>query len=582
MKPDNRGKRTNNHSPLRDALSDIYPSIKQIFFFSFFTSILVLAPSGYMLEVYDRVVNSRNHTTLLMLTLLVIGCYILLELLELVRSQIMFEAGRKLERRLADRVFNAVFAARLINIPGASTQFMKDFRAIRDFLPSRVFFSLVDAPIALLILILMFLMHPLLGWFALGGAVLQVVIGVVNDRRIRAPLQAANGFASLSQSYAGGAIRNAQVIESMGMLPHIHKRWMERQQQFLNEQAVASDHAGTNAAWSKLLQSLQSSLVLGFGCLLVLKGELASSLMIVGSMLGSRVLAPMVQIIGNWRQVENAREAFVRLDRLLKDFPEPEKSMSLPPPKGALSVEGVFAGPPGSTVQILKGVGFRLPAGASLAVVGPSASGKTTLARLLVGVWPAMNGKVRLDGSDIHAWNKEELGPYVGYLPQNVELFDGTVAENICRFGEADPVKLVEACRMVGLDEFIEVLPKGYDTPIGADGAFLSGGQRQRVALARAVYGMPKYLVLDEPNSSLDESGDAALLAVLKQLKSYGTTVVVMTHRKNILEAIDNMLVLVDGKIQRHGTRDEVLGSLQSQQLSNGAQPVGASGGVPA
>jgi ATP-binding cassette subfamily C exporter for protease/lipase len=407
-------------------------------------------------------------------------------------------------------------------------------------------------------------MAPALGWFAVAGALLQFVIGVVNERRIRAPFLAANRNAISAQTYADGVIRNAQVIESMGMLDHIHKRWMTRQQEFLLQQAEASDHAGTNGALSKLVQSLLGSLLLGMGCWLTLKGELHGSGMIVASILGGRVLAPLVQIIGSWRQVEGALESYSRLESLLKEFPLPEKGMPLPAPTGFLSVEGIIAGAPRSPVQILKGVSFRVAPGGSLAIVGPSASGKTTLARLLVGIWPAMQGKVRLDGNDIYQWDKEELGRYIGYLPQNVELFEGTIAENVARFGDPDPQKVLEACRMVGLDGFIEQLSKRYDTQIGDDGAFLSGGERQRVALARAIYDMPKFVVLDEPNASLDEAGDAMLINTVKQLRANGTTVIVMTHRLNILGAIEHMLVLVDGQVQRFGTCQEVMEALQS------------------
>ena len=551
-------------SPLRDALVALFPSLKQAFYFSVVVNVLVLAPSAYMMEVYDRVVNSRSHTTLLMETLLVVGVYALLEALEWVRRQVMHDAGMTLDKRLRKRVFSAVFSARLLNLPVQGAQALRDLRTIREFLPSPALLSFVDAPLALLVLILIFWMSPSLGWFAVAGAFAQFAIGVVNERRISEPLMAANRSAFGAQNYADGVIRNAQVIESMGMLGAIHKRWMGRQQEFLVHQAAASDHAGTNSALSKLVQSLLGSLLLGMGCWLTLKGELHGSGMIVASILGGRVLAPLVQIIGSWRQIEMTMESYNRLNGLLKELPLPVKGMTLPAPKGFLSVEGVIAGPPRSNLQILKGVGFRVGPGGSLAIVGPSASGKTTLARLLVGIWPAMQGKVRLDGNDIYQWDKDELGQYRGYLPQSIELFEGTLAENIARFDVPDLDKVREACRMVGLADFIEQLPKGYDTEIGDDGSFLSGGERQRVALARAVYGMPKFVVLDEPNASLDEAGDVALLNAIMQLRSQGTTVIVITHRLNILGAIEHMLVLVDGQIQRFGTCQEVLAALQA------------------
>ena len=551
---------------MSEAIASLYPSFTNTFFFSLIVNVLVLAPSAYMMEVYDRVVNSRSHTTLLMLTILVIGSYLLLEALEWVRRQVMHGAGLGLDAKLRDQVIGAMFTARLQSLSSGGTQALRDLKTVCDFLASTAMLAIIDMPLALLVLVLIFMMSPMLGWFAVAGALMQFMIGVINERRIREPLLAANRGSRNTQAYADSVLRNAEVIESMGMLDHIHNRWMRRQQDFLVQQAKASDHAGTNAALSKLVQSLLGSLLLGVGCWLTLKGELQGSGMIVSSILGGRVLSPLVQIIGNWRQVEGAFEAFTRLDLMLKQYPVPEKRMALPPPTGSLFVDNLIAGAPGSKSQILKGISFRLAPGGTLAIVGPSASGKTTLARLLVGIWPAIQGKVRLDGNDIYQWDKEELGQYIGYLPQNVELFDGTIAENIARFGEPDEAKVEAACRMVGLERFIEQLPQGYDTRIGDDGSFLSGGERQRVALARSVYGMPKFIVLDEPNASLDEAGDAALLRALQLLKTLGTTIIVITHRLNILGATEHMLVLVDGQVQRFGTSEEVLAALQSSQ----------------
>lgn len=554
-------------SEVREALFSLSPWVLRVFLFSIVTNILVLTPSGYMLEVYDRVVNSRNHQTLLMLTILVVGLYVILEVLEWVRSGIMHEAALSFDRRMRQRAFDTAFAARLKNFPlGAASQVTADLRTVRDAVASNVILSIIDAPLALLVLVILFLMHPLLGWFSVIGAVVQVAIGFFNERRVRGPLSNATRGSSASQIYASSILRNAQVIRSMGMLGDLRNRWLAKQREFLASQADASDTAGTNAALSKLLQSLLSSSLLGIGCWLTLQGQLGGSGMIVGSILGGKVLSPLVQIIANWRQVENAREAVVRLDGMLRSFPAADSTMELPAPKGALSVEGVIAGAPGSAAQILKTISFRVAPGDSLAVVGPSASGKTTLARLLTGIWAPVSGKVRLDGSDIYAWNKEELGPHVGYLPQTVELFDGTIAENVARFGKPDVEKVDAACRMVGLEEFIATLPERYETRIGEDGAFLSGGQRQRVALARAVYGMPSFVVLDEPNSNLDTEGDEALIGTLQQLKRAGSTVIVMTHRMNVLKVVGFMLVLMDGQIRHFGAKEQVLAALKGEQ----------------
>ena len=568
-------KKNKEYSILREALLGILPFVKRVAVFSVVTNILILAPSWYMLEVYDRVVNSRSYKTLLMLTMLVVGIYVLLELLEWIRGQVMYQAGLFVDRTLRKPVFQGVFAARLQNQTTFATQALRDMKVISDFIGSKAMLAFIDAPLALMVLILIYLIKPYIGWFALAGAVVQFVIGAVNERRIRVPMQEANQGNALATMYANGVIRNAQVIESMGMFENIHDRWLKRQSGFIHKQAVASDHAGTNAALSKMVQSLQSSLILGFGCWFALRGQLSGSLMIVASILGGRVLAPLVQLIGSWRQVIAVRESYDRLGQMLEAFPPQEQGMPLPPPKGFLAVEQVIAGPPQSSLQIIKGISFRLAPGSTLAIVGPSASGKTTLARLLVGIWPTMSGKVRLDGSDIYTWNKDQLGPSIGYLPQTIELFEGTIAENIARFGEVDEALVAEACQMVGLDSLIESLPLGYATPVGEDGAFLSGGERQRVALARAIYGRPSFVVLDEPNSSLDERGDHALIETIKQLKERKTTLVVISHRKNILSVVDNMIVLVDGQMQTFGKTSEVLAAMQQaqQQQQQPAKP---------
>ena len=368
----------------------------------------------------------------------------------------------------------------------------------------------MDAPISLLFLVIIFAMNVALGALVLVAAVVMLVVGYVTERKTKPPITEAQTLSIEAQRYATTTLKNAQVIEAMGMIGHIRNRWLTRQRKCLIKQAEASDHAGSGAAITKFIQITQSSMVLGAACWLILIGELNpnGSVMIVAWMLSGRALAPLQQLIAQWKTVVGARNAYARLDDLLGSIPAREVGMALPPPKGALSVDGLVATAPGSQFPILRGVNFALAPGQVLAVIGPSASGKTTLARLLVGLWPAASGKVRLDGVDVYTWDKEELGPHIGYLPQDVELFDGTLAENIARFGDVEPRKVEAAARVVGLHEFIAALPEGYDTPIGAGGSVLSGGQRQRVALARALYGDPVFVVLDEPNSSLDEAGE--------------------------------------------------------------------------
>ena len=565
-------------SELRTAIGALTPYFRQAAWFSVVTNILVLAPSGYMLEVYDRVLNSSDIMTLAMLTLLVLGAYALMEVLEWVRSEVMHEAAMEFDKHLSRRVFDAIFEANLKRLPFGSAQAMVDFRSVRDFLGAPVLMAMMDAPVSLLFLVLIFAISPVLGWSSVMAAVAQTFIGWLNERSTQPPLMAANRSAVGAQQYADNTLRNAQVIEAMGMLRDIHKRWFKKQEEFLNLQAIASDHGGFYQALSKFLQNTISSGLLGLGAWLLLHNQFngGASYMIVGSILGGRVLAPLGQLVAQWQVVVNVRVAYARLDAVLNAVPAKAESMQLPPPSGQLLVEQVMAGAPGTQVAILRGVAFALNPGEVLAVVGPSASGKTTLARLLVGLWPAASGKVRLDGADIHSWDKNHLGPFVGYLPQGVELFDGTIAENIARFGHVDSAQVEAAARAVGLHDLIMALPQGYDSQVGRDGAVLSGGQRQRVGLARALYGRPSFVVLDEPNSSLDEQGDAALAASIANLKASGTTFVIMTHRTSVLGVADKMLVLRDGQQQMFGPRDEVLKALNEAAAKARAPAAGA------
>lgn len=567
----------NPPSELRAAMADLRPYFVRAGWFSLIASLLVLAPSGYMLEVYDRVVNSRSHMTLWMLTLLVVGMYVVMEVLEWARSEVMHAAGLALDAKLSDRIFHAIFEANLKRIPGGTQQPLNDFKQIRDFLSSPALLAMMEAPVSLVFLVLLFLISPVLGWSSVVFSVVLTIVGWFNEKSTKPPLMEANRSAIAAQQYADSSLRNAQVIESMGMLRNIHARWMAKQREFLNLQAKASESAGGYQAVSKLLQNILSSMLLGLGCWLLLHESLngGDAMMIIASVLGGRVLAPLVQVVAQWQTVVNVRDAWSRLDMLLSAVPARKPGMPLPAPRGLLQVEPLVAGAPGAQGStILRGVTFALNPGEVLAVVGPSASGKTTLARLLTGLWPAAAGKVRLDGADVFAWNKAELGPHVGYLPQGVELFEGTVAENIARFGEVDRAKVEAAVKAVGLHELIMGLPLGYDNPVGRDGAMLSGGQRQRVALARAIYGNPVFVVLDEPNSSLDEEGDAALARAIATMKAQGTTFVVMTHRTSVLAVADKMLVLRDGQAQAFGPRDEVLAALQkaAQQAQAAAQ----------
>jgi ATP-binding cassette subfamily C exporter for protease/lipase len=453
---------------------------------------------------------------------------------------------------------------------GGSTQVLNDLKSVREFLANPALMAIFEAPVALVALALVFAISPILGWAAVIGAIAQIGVAFMNERATRKPLGEANRSAVGAQQFAEASLRNAHVMESMGMLDAVHGRWQKRQREFLAFQAVASEGAGLWTAMSKAVQQIMASLLLGLGAWLLLNNMLngGASMMIIGSVLGGRVLAPLSQLVAQWNGVVNVRGAWSRLETLLAQVPAKPDAMSLPAPKGVLTVESLVAGAPGQQVPIVRGVQFALNRGEVLAVVGPSAAGKTTLARLLVGLWPTMGGKVRLDGVDVFSWDKSELGPYLGYLPQGVELLDGTLAENIARFGEVDMAQVEAAARLVGVHDLIMSLPEAYNSPVGRDGAMLSGGQRQRVGLARALYGKPVFVVLDEPNSSLDEAGDVALANAIAALKQLGTTFVVMTHRTSVLGVADKMLIMREGAQQAFGPRDEVLAALQQKAKS--------------
>ena len=557
-------------SELSLAFEPLKPVIYKAIGFSTLISLLALMPTVYMLEVYDRVVNSRSGMTLLMLTVLIVLAYAVMELLEKIRGALMRAAGVQVDEALSKRIYDAMFLGFLKRQVGGSTQVLNDLKMIREFLANPALMALFEAPVALVALALIFAISPVLGWASVLGAIAQLGVAYMNERATRKPLNEANRSAVGAQQFAEASLRNAHVMESMGMLDAVHDRWQKRQQEFVAYQATASEGGGLWTAMSKAVQQVMSSLLLGLGAWLMLHNMLngGASMMIIGSVLGGRVLAPLSQLVAQWNSVVTVRAAWSRLENLLANVPVKPESMPLPAPKGMLTVEGLMAGAPGQQVPIVRGVQFALSTGEVLAVVGPSASGKTTLARLLVGLWPAMSGKVRLDGADVYTWEKTELGPYLGYLPQGVELLDGTLAENIARFGEVDMAQVEAAARLVGVHELIMSLPEGYNSPVGRDGAMLSGGQRQRVGLARALYGKPVFVVLDEPNSSLDEAGDAALANAIATLKQLGTTFVVMTHRTSVLGVADKMLIMREGAQQAFGPRDEVLAALQKKAKS--------------
>ena len=527
--------------------------------FSAITNMLALVPSLYMMQVYDRVLASQNELTLAMLTVLMLGAYLMLASLEMIRSFVLVRVGNRFDMMMNKRVYTAAFQQNLKTSGANAGQAMSDLTNVRQFMTGNALFAFFDAPWFPIYLAIIFFFQVPLGFFALGGTLILIVLAVVNERITRKPLAEANSLSVEANTLATNNLRNAEVIESMGMLPNLMSRWFKVHSKFLGLQANASNKAGMINAGTKFTQLSLQSLVLGLGALLVIEHKMSAGMMIAASILVGRAMQPVQQVIGAWKSVGRTRSAYGRLVAILEANPKRDTGMPLPKPRGALAVEAVTASPPGAKAPVVRNVSFGLEPGDVLGVIGPSGSGKSTLARLLIGVWPAMMGKVRLDGADIYQWNKAELGPHIGYLPQSIELFAGTVSDNIARFGDVDSEKVVTAAQRAGVHEMILHLPDGYDTKLGDGGAGLSGGQRQRLALARAMYDDPALIVLDEPNSNLDEVGEAALVKAVLELRARGKTIVLITHRQAALNATTKLLMMRDGAVAAFGPTQKVL-----------------------
>lgn len=553
-------------SELDRALLTFKSVFLQVGAFSFGLNLLMLAPAIYMMQIYDRVLSSRNEMTLAMLTVLLVGFYLLMGTLEWVRSKILVRVGTKLDYMLHERAFHAAFVQNLKREGGTPSQAIHDLTNIRQFATSSAIFAFFDAPWVPLFIIVIALIHPILGYFALFAAVVLFVLALINEVYTRPPLDEASKQFLAAGLYANNNLRNAEVIESMGMLRRVYDKWLHRQHKFLALQALASDRSAVINSITKIARLAFQSFIIGLAAWLAIDGEIPPGGLIGAMVLMGRTLGPVEQLIGAWRHWISARSSYHRLNELLASHPEPTKLMSLPPPSGEVNVENISVIPPGGEKPVLKNLSFKINAGDVVGVIGPSASGKSSLARALLAIWKPTEGSVRLDAANVTDWNKDELGSYLGYLPQDIELFEGTIAENISRFNDVDSKKVIDAATQAGVHEVILRLPQGYETQVGADGTSLSGGQRQRIGLARALYGNPILTVLDEPNSNLDEAGEAALVSTLNQMKSQSRTVVIITHKLNVLNAVDKLLVLNDGVLVAYGQRDKVIEHLNEQK----------------
>ncbi|MQU08783.1 type I secretion system permease/ATPase [Pseudomonas helleri] len=527
--------------------------------FSAVINLLMLAPALYMLQVYDRVLASGNEMTLLMLTLMILGLFGLMGALEWVRSQVVIRLGTQMDMRLNQRVYDAAFEAQLSTSSPAAGQALNDLTSLRQFATGNALFAFFDAPWFPVYLWVIFMFSPWLGLLALGGAVMLMLLAWLNQRVSQGPLKAASELSVEATQQASAHLRNAEAIEAMGMLGTLRGHWLAQHTAFLAQQNLASEKTASVGAWSKGVRLALQSLVLGLGALLAVQGQITAGMMIAGSILMGRVLSPIDQLIGVWKQWTSARLAYQRLESLLQAHPARPPRMALPVPRGELAVEQLSASAPGTRRATLSNLSFTLPAGQVLGVIGPSGCGKSTLARLLIGVWQPLAGKVRLDGAQLSQWDKQQLGPHLGYLPQDIQLFAGTIAQNIARFAQVDADKVLAAAQMAGVHSLILQMPEGYDTRLGDGGAGLSGGQKQRIGLARALYGLPALIVLDEPNANLDEAGEQALLQAIAQLKQLKRTLILITHKPNVLTLTDQLLILREGQLQAFGPTAKVL-----------------------
>jgi ATP-binding cassette, subfamily C, type I secretion system permease/ATPase len=539
---------------------------------SFFINVLMLASPLYMLQIYDRVLTSRSTDTLLLLTLIVIAAIAVIGLLDAIRSHLMSHIALWLSRALSGETLGVTIKRTLRLEQPSTVQGLRDLDAVSGFLTTPAIYPLFDAPWSSIYLVVLFLLHPALGWIALGGASVLIIVAVINDRSTRQSQAAAGEMKMQALHHAESTVRNADVVEAMGMAPQLIDKWNQSNDKAQGMLAATSAHSGSLTATSRFIRLGIQVAILGYGALLVIDGELTAGAIVAASILVGRALAPVDQAIATWRSGLAAKAAFDRLKQHFHNQHGQGETMTLPKPKGEISVEGLSYAYPGTRKPVLRNVNFQLPAGEVLALIGPSGSGKTTLVRVLLGNLVAPAGHARLDGMDVAQWDSSDRGAHIGYLPQDVELFAGTVRENIARMTTGDSEKVIEAAKRADVHDLILHLPRGYDTAIGNNGMVLSGGQRQRIALARALYDDPSFVVLDEPNANLDQEGNAALSRTLVGLRDRGVTTIIISHRSGVFDAADKVMLLREGTVAAYGATEEILKSV-SDAKSAGADP---------
>lgn len=550
-------------TPVQHALALARPAFLHAVVFGFFINFLGLTGPLYMMQVYDRVLSSRNLSTLISLTAILAFFFAVLAILEWVRGRVLIRAGVLFDKSVNEEVFDAVHRTNLISPTARNTQALRDIDTVREFYTGSGIIAFCDVPWIPIYVATAFLLNPLFGVFAITGILVVLLLALLNERQSRTLLENASQAAMVAQNQAAMTLRNTEVMQAMGMVGTLRDIWRRRHEDVLGWQAAASGAAGPLIALSKFTRMLLQSLTLGIGAYLVIQGGITAGTMIAASIIVGKVLSPMDMIIGQWKAFTSTRQAYGRLNGMFEALPALEEKMSLPLPAGNVIFDRLSARVPGTDRFILSGVSLSIPRGSIVGVIGPSGAGKSTLVRVLSGVWPVAGGYVRIDGSDIRDWNAPELGQHVGYLPQDIELFSGTVAQNICRFREdATEEDIIGAARLAGVHELVQGLPRGYNTLIGENGSALSGGQRQRLGLARAVFGLPPIVILDEPNSNLDFAGESSLINAVVALRDVQVTVIFITHKMSMLSQADKILLLNAGQVQAFGEREEVLAAI--------------------
>ncbi len=570
---------------IKSAISASRSAFIGIGILSFLINILMLTGPLFMLQVYDRVMTSGSLSTLAALAMLTAVLYAMTGFFDLVRTRIVSRVSVEIDQRLSDRIFKASLRRSLFK-QGASTSALRDLDTVRQFASGPAPMIFFDAPWTPIYLLVIFLVHWILGFAALAGAALILGLTLLSERTAREPLAEANKSAMKSLDMADSAQRNVEALAAMGMTEAYRKRWQKASGEALGWQINAADRIGSTASLGKAVRLLLQSMMLAVGAALAISGDISSGSIIAGTIIFGRALAPVEQGVGQWKSFVKARESFSKLRQLLKDEPEPPIRTALPPPKGLLEVSQLRVAAPDTRKLILANLNFVVKPGELCAVIGPSASGKSTLARTLVGLWPPFSGTISIDGADLQQWNPEALGRYMGYLPQDVELFSGTVRENISRFrDDAADAAVIEAAQMAHAHDMILALPQGYDTQLGSFGTYLSAGQRQRIGLARALFGDPVFLVLDEPNANLDRLGDEALTSALAGMKKRGQAVVLISHRVQAMGLADTLLYVDRGVQRAFGPQAEVMKLFRqagpgAQQAAQQAVPTATVGGA--